>query len=177
MCCYAEAGSAREEFVDIKPWFRVAAHGGPPLPPGTTLLSSNEKKTEKHSRSDTHITYKPGRPNLTHSILADPTRTPSNKTAKSGKGFLQPPPDRNNRPHQSPALRKTSGTIFGPYTGPNALDTTSAEPFTPGTDSSDEDSDLNHLDLASPSKRPTRGAPRRPLHCCSSSPTLTPHPQ
>ncbi|KAJ7022463.1 hypothetical protein C8F04DRAFT_1272573 [Mycena alexandri] len=88
------------------------------------------------------------------------------KFAKPDDGTFRLPPSRNNSPRDTPATRKsyrvTTAPFAGPSRGPNSLETTSALPFDYG--SSDDETPLDHLDLASPSKRPIRSNPRTRAH-------------
>ncbi|KAJ7027445.1 hypothetical protein C8F04DRAFT_1267012 [Mycena alexandri] len=97
--------------------------------------------------------------------LADPATTLA-KFAKPDDGTFRLPPSRNNGPRDTPATRKsyrvTTAPFAGPSRGPNSLETTSALPFDYG--SSDDETPLDHLDLASPSKRPIRSNPRTRAH-------------
>ncbi|KAJ7029307.1 hypothetical protein C8F04DRAFT_1264972 [Mycena alexandri] len=99
------------------------------------------------------------------STLANNADTLS-KVAKLDDGSFHLPPDRNNGPRDTPVTRKTyhvsTDPFTGPSRGPNALEVTSALPYYDSSD--DESTPLAHLDLASPSKRPTRGNPRTRAH-------------
>ncbi|KAJ7720532.1 hypothetical protein B0H16DRAFT_1474366 [Mycena metata] len=151
-------------------WYFLDEH----TPPTSSLLPPTTTTERKRARRTTMSYLSPPSPNQTGipllyraqglSTLANNANTLT-KVAKLDDGSFHLPPSRNNGPRDTPVTRKsyrTTASLAGSSRGPSALETTSVLPYEYG--SSDEEPALDHLDLASPSKRPIRGIPRTRAH-------------